>query len=288
MGKSTGWGRRTGSRVSVGLAIAYASALILLPLAALLFRVTTLAPADFWRMVTTPAALAAYRLTFWSAGLAASINTVAGLVLAWILVRYEFPGRQVANAIVDLPFAMPNAVAGVTLAFLYAPGGPIGRFFDPGTPLAQVFGWMGIAPVQLAYSQFGVILAMVFVSLPFVVRAIQPVLMALGPEVEEAAVTLGATPRQTFWRVILPLLLPALLTGFVLAFSRSVGEYGAVVLLSGNIPFATLTAPVYIYQRLEEYDYGGAAAVSFLMMLLSLAVLLLINMLQAWSQRYDD
>lgn len=288
MGTLSAGKRNPSTLVPIGLAVAYGSALVLLPIAAMLFRITTIAPADFWRMVTTPAAIAAYQLTFFSAGIAAMINTVAGLVLAWILVRYEFPGRAITNAIVDLPFAMPNAVAGVTLAFLYAPGGPIGRFFDPGTPLAQVFGWFGIAPVQLVYSQMGVILAMVFVTLPFVVRAIQPVLMALEPEVEEAATSLGATPQQTFWRVILPLLIPSLLTGFVLAFSRSIGEYGAVVLLSGNIPFSTLTAPVYIYQRLEEFDYGGAAAVSFVLMLLSLMILLLINLLQGWSQRYDD
>lgn len=275
------------SWLPTGLAITYGSSLVLLPIGALLLRVAGVAPSELWRVVTAPAAVSAYQLTFGSALIAASLNTVAGLVLAWMLVRYDFPGRAIADAVVDLPFALPNAVAGVTLAFLYAPGGAIGRFLDPGTVLGNGLALLGIEPVRLVYSQAGVVLAMVFVTLPFVVRTIQPVLMALEPEVEEAALTLGASPWQRFWRVIFPIVLPAVLTGFTLAFARSVGEYGAVVLLSGNIPFATMTAPVYIYQRLEEFDYGGATAVSLLLLLVSLAILLVINGLQLWSRRYD-
>jgi sulfate/thiosulfate transport system permease protein len=271
-----------------GLALAYLGLLLFLPMAGLFLKTLERPLPELWALVMTPVAVETYKLTFGGAFIAAFINMIFGVVLAWILVRYDFPGKRLANGLIDLPFAIPTAVAGLTLAVLYGPGGVLGQFLDPGTPLGNLFALFGIQEVRLAYSQVGVVLAMTFVTVPFVVRTVQPVLLEIEPALEEAASSLGATNWQTFRLVILPQLLPAILTGFTLAFARAIGEYGSVVLISGNLPFDTLTTPVYIFQRLEEFDYAGATAVSVVLLTLSLVILLSINALQAWSRRYDS
>lgn len=270
-----------------GLMFTYLGFLILLPIAGLLLEAASRPWAELWTVITSELAFSTYRLTFGCALLAASINSIFGLILAWILVRYTFPGKRLADGLIDLPFAMPSVVAGMTLVVLYGPGGAIGQFFDPGTPLGHLFAWFGIERVNLASSVAGIVMAQIFVTLPFVVRTVQPVLMEMEPGVEEAARTLGATAQQTFWRVILPPLFPALLTGFTLAFARAVGEYGVVVLLSGNIPYETLVASVYVYRLLEEFNYAGATAVALVLLLSSLIFLVCTNLLQAWSRRYE-
>lgn len=271
-----------------GLALAYLGLLLFLPVAGLFLKTLERPLPELWALVTAPVAIETYKLTFGGAFIAALINMFFGVVLAWILVRYDFPGKRLADGLIDLPFAIPTAVAGLTLAVLYGPGGVLGQFLDPGTPLGSLLAVFGIQEVRLAYSQFGVVLAMIFVTVPFVVRTVQPVLLEIEPALEEAASSLGATNWQTFRLVIFPQLLPAILTGFTLAFARAIGEYGSVVLISGNIPYDTLTTPVYIFQRLEEFDYGGATAVSVVLLSLSLGILLSINALQAWSRRYDS
>ncbi len=276
------------SGLTWGLALVYLGLLLFLPVAGLFLKTLELPLPELWALVTTPVAVETYKLTFGGALIAALINMVFGVVLAWILVRYDFPGKRLADGLIDLPFAIPTAVAGLTLAVLYGPGGVLGQFLDPGTPLGNLFALLGIQEVRLAYSQFGVVLAMTFVTVPFVVRTVQPVLLEIEPALEEAASSLGATNWQTFRLVIFPQLLPAILTGFTLAFARAIGEYGSVVLISGNVPYETLTTPVYIFQRLEEFDYAGATAVSVVLLTLSLVILLSINALQAWSRRYDS
>ncbi|MGA7955185.1 MAG: sulfate ABC transporter permease subunit CysT [Gloeobacterales cyanobacterium] len=282
--------RRTSLRSGLvwGLALAYLGLLLFLPMAGLFLKTLERPLPELWALVMTPVAVETYKLTFGGAFIAAFINMFFGVVLAWILVRYDFPGKRLADGLIDLPFAIPTAVAGLTLAVLYGPGGVLGQFLDPGTPLGSLFAFFGIQEVRLAYSQFGVVLAMTFVTVPFVVRTVQPVLLEIEPALEEAASSLGATNGQTFRLVILPQLLPSILTGFTLAFARAIGEYGSVVLISGNLPFDTLTTPVYIFQRLEEFDYAGATAVSVVLLTLSLVILFSINTLQAWSRRYDS
>jgi sulfate transport system permease protein len=270
-----------------GLVFTYLGFFILLPLVALVWQATKRPFSDLWQLTLSPVAVDAYKLTFASALLAAAINSIFGLILAWILVRYEFPGRRLADGLVDMPFAMPGVVAGITLVSLYAPGGLLGQFFDPGTPLGNLFQSFGVEEVNLSSSIAGVLMAQIFSTLPFVVRTVQPVLTELEPEVEESAYTLGASPWQTFWRVLLPQLLPALLTGFTLAVARGIGEFGIIFLISGNIPHETLVATVYIFQRLEEFDYSGATAVALVLLALSLVLLTGINLLQRWSRRYD-
>lgn len=231
-------------------------------------------PADFWRIATSPIALSAYDVTFTTALVAALLNGLFGTLIAWTLVRYDFPLKRIVEASVDLPFALPTSVAGLTLATVYSDNGWIGSLFAP-------FG------IKLAFTRLGVGIAMVFISLPFVVRTVQPVLQELETDIEEAAWCLGASPWQTFWHVILPPLLPSILTGVALGFSRAVGEYGSTVVIASNTPFKDLIAPVLIFQRLEQYDYSGATVIGVVLLLISLTILLAINLLQAWGRRYS-
>ncbi|WP_255527168.1 sulfate ABC transporter permease subunit CysT [Oculatella sp. LEGE 06141] len=248
--------------------------MLFLPTAAMILKASTLAPADIWRIATDPVALSTYNVTFVTALIASGINGVAGLVVAWVLVRYTFPFKRIIDAAVDLPFALPTAVAGLTIASVYSSNGWIGSLLAP----------LGIT---VSFSRLGVGVAMIFISLPFVVRTVQPVLQDLEPELEEAAWCLGASRWQTFWRVVLPPLLPAVLTGIALGFARAVGEYGSVVIVASNIPFKDLIAPVLVFQRLEQYDYAGATVIGTVLLVASLVVLLIINILQAWGRRYD-
>lgn len=258
-------------------AVLYLSLVLGLPLAALVRSAVRLPPQRLWELLSSELAATAIRLSLGAATLAAVINTGLGLLLAWILVRYRFPGRDFANALVDLPFAMPGVVAAIALMRLYGPGGHLGQFWDPEAPFGIWISRLGIAEINLTGSRFGVVLAMVYATLPFVVRAVQPVLATIEPAVEEAAATLGARPGQVFRKVLLPLLVPALATGFSLALARGLGEYGLVTIITGNIPFQTLTATVFVYQRFEEFDFDGATAVSLVLLLTSLGLLALIN-----------
>jgi sulfate transport system permease protein len=261
-----------GFGLSLGFTLVYLSLIVLIPLAAVLIKSTSLSWPQFWGIVTSPRVVASYKLSFGAALLAAAINAVFGLMLAWSLVRYTFPGKSLIDALVDLPFAMPTAVAGIALTALYAGNGWIGQFFEP-------FG------IKLAFTPTGVLIALIFTGLPFVVRTVQPVLQDLDAEFEEAAASLGATRWQTFSRVVFPLLLPALLTGFALAFARGVGEYGSVIFIAGNMPMVSEITPLIIITKLEQYDYAGATAVATVMLLTSFLLLLLINGLQAWTAR---
>lgn len=263
----------------------YLGLLLGLPLAALLSSAVRLPPQRLWALLSSELAAEAILLSFSSATLAALINTGLGLLLAWVLVRYRFPGRAFADALVDLPFAMPGVVAAIALMRLYGPGGHLGSWLDPDGPIGTWLMGIGAGEFSLTGSRFGVVLAMVYATLPFVVRAVQPVLMTIEPEVEEAAATLGARPRQVFALVLLPQLLPALTTGFSLALARGLGEYGLVTIITGNIPFQTLTATVFVYQRFEEFDFDGATAVSLVLLIASLGLLLLINSLALWYRR---
>jgi sulfate/thiosulfate transport system permease protein len=256
------------------ITIGYLVVMLLLPIAALLVNAATINPQEFWAKATSPIALSAYEVTFVTALGTALVNGVFGTLIAWVLVRYDFPGKKIINGIIDLPFALPTSVAGLTLATIYSPKGLIGGMLAP----------LGI---KIAFTRLGVVIAMLFVSLPFVVRTLQPVLEEMEKETEEAAWSLGATPSQTFWQVILPPLMPAILTGVTLGFSRSVGEYGSIVMVSANRPFQDLIASVLIWQSLESYDIVGATAIGTVLLLISLVLLLLINWLQAWGQRYS-
>lgn len=257
---------------ALGLTLVYLTLLVLIPLGALVLQTTEMTWAQFWQTVTTPRAIATYRLTVGAAALAASINAAFGLIVAWILVRYSFPGKRVVDGLVDLPFAMPTAVAGIALTAIYASNGLVGRHLEP----------LGI---KVAFTPLGILVALTFIGLPFVVRTVQPVLQDLDEDVEEAAASLGASRAQTFRRVILPAILPALLTGFTLAFARALGEYGSVVFISGNQPMRTEITTLLIMTKLEQYDYAGATAIATVMLAVSLAMLLLINALHAWSSR---
>ena len=261
-----------GFGLTLGFTLAYLSLLVLVPLAGLFLRSASLTAGEFLAAVGSPRALAAYRLSFGAAFAAASVNAVAGLVIAWVLVRYRFPGRGLADALVDLPFALPTAVAGITLTTLLAKNGWIGRLLEP----------LGIS---VAYTPLGVGVALTFIGLPFVVRTLQPVIEALDPEVEEAAASLGAGRPATLARVVLPAIAPAWLTGVALAFARALGEYGSVVFIAGNMPMKTEIAPLVIMTKLEQYDYAGATAVAVVMLLASLLILGGVNALQAWTVR---
>ncbi len=256
------------------ITLGYLTIMLLLPVAALLLKASTEKPIDFWRIATSPVALATYDVTFVTALIAALINGVFGLLIAWVLVRYNFPLKRFIDAAIDLPFALPTSVAGLTLATVYSNNGWIGSLLAP-------FG------IKVAFTRLGVGVAMLFISLPFVVRALQPVLQEMEHEIEEAAWSLGASKWQTFWRVVLPPLMPALLTGVALAFSRAVGEYGSVVIVASNIPYQDLIASVLIIQRLEQYDYSGATVIGTVLLAISLLILLAINLLQAWGRRYE-
>jgi sulfate/thiosulfate transport system permease protein len=261
-----------GFRLTLGFVLFYLSFIVLLPLAALIVRPWELGLEGIWNTVTAPRVLASLQLSFGASLAAATLNTVFGLIVAWVLVRYTFPGKRILDALVDLPFALPTAVAGIALTALYAPKGWLGQWFE----------MMG---VKVAFTPLGVFVALTFIGLPFVVRTIQPVLEDLDPEVEEAAATLGARRSQTFWRVILPAITPAMLTGFALALARAVGEYGSVIFIAGNRPFVSEIAPLLIIIKLEQFDYAGAAAIGFVMLIASFVLLLIINLLQAWGRR---
>ena len=257
---------------SLGLTLVYLSLLVLIPLAALVLKTTDMSWVQFWQTVTTPRALATYKLTLGTAFAAALVNAVFGLIVAWVLVRYSFPGRRLIDGFVDLPFAMPTAVAGIALTSIYAPNGWVGSYLEP----------LG---VKVAFTPLGILVALTFIGLPCVVRTVQPVLQDVEAELEEAAASLGAGRWHTFTRVILPVILPALLTGFTLAFARALGEYGSVVFISGNQPMRTEITTLLIMTKLEQYDYAGATAIATVMLSVSLALLLLINALHGWERR---
>ena len=258
-----------GFGLTLGYTLFYLSLIVLIPLAGLLLRPLELGWQSFWHAVWEPRVRASLELSFGVALIAAAINAVFGGIVAWVLVRYEFPGRRIVDALVDLPFALPTAVAGIALTALYAPNGWIGALLAP----------LGI---KVAFTRLGILIALTFIGLPFVVRTLEPVLQDLDPEFEEAAATLGAGRWQAFWRVILPAILPALLTGVALAFARAVGEYGSVIFIAGNMPMISEIAPLMIIAKLEEYDYAGAAAIGVAMLAVSFAILLAINLLQRW------
>jgi len=262
-----------GFGLTMGFTLFYLGLIVLLPLAGLFFKSATISGEQFWTTVTDPRVVASYKLTFGASLIAAMLNAVFGLVVAWVLVRYPFPGRNLVDAMVDLPFAMPTAVSGIALTAIYAPNGWIGRWLEP----------LGI---KVAYTPLGIMVALTFIGLPFVVRTLQPALEDMDTEIEEAAASLGATRRQTFLRVIMPTVLPALLTGFALAFARALGEYGSVVFISGNMPMKTEITPLLIITKLEQYNYAEAAAIAVVTLAAAFAVLLFINLVQWWSRRY--
>jgi sulfate transport system permease protein len=261
-----------GFGLSLGITILWLSLIVLIPLSAVFLKSISEGPHTFLAAAGSPRAIAAYRLSFGAAALAAGINCVFGLLVAWVLVRYKFVGQRLLSALIDLPFALPTAVAGIALTALYADKGILGRLLAP-------------AGLPIAYRPAGVVVALTFIGLPFVVRTVEPVLSEASSEVEEAALTLGATRLQTFSRVILPSIAPALATGFALAFARGAGEYGSVIFIAGNVPYKSEIAPLLIITQLEEYNYSGAAAIACVILLISFAVLLLLNMLQHWQLR---
>jgi sulfate transport system permease protein len=261
-----------GFGLALGFTVAYLSLLVLIPLAGLFAKSASLGPSELLAAVASPRALAAYRLSFGASFVAAALNAILGLVAAWVLVRYRFPGRGLLDALVDLPFALPTAVAGITLTALLAKNGWLGRYLEP----------LGI---QVAYTPLGIVVALTFIGLPFVVRTLQPVLQDLEAELEEAAASLGASRWQTFARVLFPTLWPALVTGFALAFARAVGEYGSVVFIAGNMPMRTEIAPLLIVTQLEQWDYAAATAIATVLLLISFALLLGINALQRYGSR---
>lgn len=264
-----------GFGITLGFTLCYLGLLVVIPLAAAFLKASSLGWAQFWGIVTDPRALAAFRLSFGAAFAAAAVNAVFGFLVAWVLARYRFPGSRIVDALVDLPFALPTSVAGIALASIYAPNGWIGRLAAP----------LGI---KLAFTEAGIVIALVFIGLPFTVRTLQPVIADLDSEVEQAAASLGASRLQTFFRVILPELLPASLTGFALAFARAVGEYGSVIFIAGNMPYKTEILPLLIVTKLEQYDTAGATALAVAMLVLSFAMLLCINLLQAWTARRGE
>jgi sulfate transport system permease protein len=263
-----------GFGLSMGFTLAYLGLIVLVPLSAAFLRTAGMTGHDFIAAVASPRVIAAYRLSFGASLAAGAVNMVFGLLVAWVLVRYSFPGKRIVDALVDLPFALPTAVAGIALTSLYAPGGWIGR-------------WLAPLGIKVAFTWTGVFVALTFIGLPFVVRTVQPVLQDLEPEIEEAASTLGANRWQAVTRILLPELMPSLLTGFALAFARALGEYGSVVFISGNMPMRTEIIPLLIITKLEQYDYRGATAIAVVMLIASFILLLLINLLQKWSRRYD-
>ena len=261
-----------GFNLTLGYTVLYLALIVLVPLAALVLRSLGMSADAFWAAVSSPRVLASYRLTFGASLFAAIVNVVFGLLLAWVLVRYRFPGKRIVDALIDLPFALPTAVAGISLTALLAGNGWLGQYLEP----------LGI---KLAFTPAGVVIALIFIGLPFVVRTVQPVLEESERELEEAALCLGATRLQTFVRVILPAILPALLTGFAMAFARAIGEYGSVIFIAGNVPMVSEITPLVIIGKLEQYDYAGATAVAVVMLAFSFALLLVINGLQAWQRR---
>ena len=262
-----------GFKLTLGYTVLYLSLIVLIPLACTVWKTSELTWGQFWHAVAAPRVLASYRLSFGASFLAALTNLFFGLLVAWVLVRYQFWGKRFVDALVDLPFALPTAVAGIALTAVYAPHGWIGQWLEP----------LGI---QVAFTRLGVFVALTFIGLPFIVRTVQPVLEDFDLEIEESAASLGANRWQTFWRVTLPMLRPALLTGFTLAFARALGEYGSVVFISGNMPMKTEITPLLIITKLEEFDYPGATAIAVMMLAASFVLLLTINFLQWWSHRH--
>ncbi|MCM0083820.1 sulfate ABC transporter permease subunit CysT [Geomonas sp. Red32] len=260
---------------SLGCTVLYLSIIVLIPLSSLFFKTATLTWDEFVAAVTAPRVVASYRVTFGSSLAAALVNAFFGVLVAWVLVRYRFPGKRLVDALVDLPFALPTAVAGITLASIYSPNGWLGRYLEP-------------HGIKVAFTPLGIVVAMVFIGLPFVVRTVQPVLEELDRELEEAASCLGASRWQTFYRIIFPSMLPAILTGFALAFARAAGEYGSVIFIAGNMPKVSEITPLLIITKLEQYDYAGATAIASLMLVVSFLLLLSINLLQKWSRRFAE
>jgi sulfate transport system permease protein len=261
-----------GFGLSLGFTIFYLALLVLIPLSAIFLKTFTMSWDAFVSAVTSPRVMASYRLSFGAALIGAAINVVFGGIVAWVLVRYQFPGKRFVDALVDLPFALPTAVAGITLTSLYSTNGWIGKYLEQ-------------AGIKVAFTPLGVVIALTFIGLPFVVRTVQPVLEDAERELEEAAASLGASPWQTFTRVILPSVVPALLTGFALAFARATGEYGSVIFIAGNMPMISEITPLFIITKLEQYDYTGATAIAVVMLLVSFVLLLAINLLQAWARK---
>ena len=263
-----------GFKLTLGFTLFYLGLIVLIPLSAVFWKTSSLTWQDFWHTVTMPTAMASYRLTFGASFLAALINAFFGFIVAWILVRYDFFGKKLVDALVDLPFALPTAVAGITLASLYSKNGWLGHCLEP----------LGI---KVANTQLGVFVALTFIGLPFIVRTVQPILDDLDPELEEAAASLGANRWQVFWRVIFPMLTPALLTGFAMAFARALGEYGSVIFIAGNIPLKTQITPVVIMGELDMFDYAKATAIAVVMLVVSFVLLLGVNVLQWWTNRHN-
>jgi sulfate/thiosulfate transport system permease protein len=263
-----------GFGLTMGVTLTVLSLIVLIPLSAVVLKAAHQSPADFWAVATSQRSMAAYRLTFGAAFVAAVVNGVFGVLTAWALVRYDFPGKTVVNALVDLPFALPTAVAGIALATLYAPTGWVGQFLTP----------LGI---KAAYNPVGVTIALIFIGLPFVVRTIEPVLRDAAEDVEEAAASLGANRIDTILRIVLPALAPAWLTGFAMAFARGVGEYGSVIFIAGNMPYKSEIAPLLIIIQLEQFEYARAATIAVVMLAVSFTMLLVINAIQAWARRFD-
>ncbi len=264
-----------GFKLTLGFTLFYLCVIVLIPLSLLFFRASVLSPEQFYKVIFSARSIAAFKLTFSASLIAAMINGVFGLLVAWVLVRYEFPGKKIVDAFVDLPFALPTAVAGICLTTLYAPKGWIGQYLYK----------IGI---HSAYSPLGIMIALTFIGLPFVVRTVEPILQDLDAEIEEAASSLGATRWQTFTKVLFPSLFPSLITGCTMAFARALGEYGSVVFIAGNMPFKTEIVPLLIMIKLEQYDYAGATAIACVMLVISFTLLLVINVLHAWSRKYQS
>jgi sulfate transport system permease protein len=261
-----------GFGVTLGFTLAYLGLIVLIPLSAVIWKTTDLTLLQFWETISEPRVVASLKLSFGASIIAATVNAVFGVVLAWALVRYRFPGKSIVDTLVDLPFALPTAVAGIALTAIYAKNGWLGQYLEP----------LGI---KIAFTPIGIMVALIFIGLPFVVRTVQPVLEDLDKEIEEAAASLGANRAQTIFKVVLPIIFPALLTGFALAFARAVGEYGSVIFIAGNLPMVSEIAPLMIITKLEQYDYSGATSIAVVMLILSFILLLVINSLQAWTAK---
>ncbi len=283
-----------GFGLSLGFTLAYLGLIVLVPLAAAFLKTAGMSWPDFWAVASSPRVVASFKVSFGISLFAALVNAVFGLILAWVLVRYSFPGRRLVDGLVDLPFALPTAVAGIALTAIYAQNGWVGQWLDPLwargiqrlSNLIPWVNWPEFLGVKLAFDRPGIFIALTFIGLPFVVRTLQPVLNELEPELEEVAATLGANRWQTMTRVVFPELMPALITGFALAFARAVGEYGSVVFIAGNMPMHSEITPLLIITKLEQYDYQGATAIAVVMLVASFVLLLCINLLQKWSRRY--
>jgi sulfate transport system permease protein len=261
-----------GFGITLGFTLAYLGLIVLIPLSAVIWKTTDLTLLQFWQTISEPRVVASLKLSFGASLIAATVNAVFGLVLAWALVRYSFPGKRIVDTLVDLPFALPTAVAGIALTAIYAKNGWLGQYLEP----------IGL---KIAFTPTGIMIALIFIGLPFVVRTVQPVLEDLDKEIEEAAASLGANRAQTIYKVVLPIILPALLTGFALAFARAVGEYGSVIFIAGNLPMVSEIAPLMIITKLEQYDYSGATSIAVVMLFLSFILLLVVNTLQAWTAK---